>query len=217
MDFLNVSHLLSPHVLTEGFYNTYGYRCPEFTEIDWNNSVVMFGCSNCVGVGLKDDEIISSKLSAKLNVPVINLGIKGSSISTMWMLNTILKEKNILPKAIILLYTEITRFGIFKNNKLYKLGTWSLDDSIDKDIFMSWSEDSNSKTYSIFFKNNIRQLWNRQTKIIEASFFKNTSDVLEISFLETIDKASDNMHGGIETAARAADFFYERFKNERIY
>lgn len=54
--------------------NSQGYRCPEFDAIDWENSIIFFGCSHVFGIGLLDHETVANQLSLILNCPVINLG-----------------------------------------------------------------------------------------------------------------------------------------------
>ena len=61
--------------------NKHSYRTEQFADIDWANSVVIFGCSAVFGVGVDDADTISSQLSTLMNCPVINMGVGGSSIT----------------------------------------------------------------------------------------------------------------------------------------
>ena len=70
--------------------NSHRYRTAEFNQIDWKNSIVIFGCSHTFGIGIDDDDTISSNLSKITNVPVINMGIGGTSIAFSFYNNLIL-------------------------------------------------------------------------------------------------------------------------------
>jgi hypothetical protein len=65
--------------------NSQNYRAPEWDSIDWENSVVMFGCSQVFGVGVDEDQTLGYYLSELLNKPVINLGIPGGSSMALWI------------------------------------------------------------------------------------------------------------------------------------
>ena len=59
--------------------NPQGWRSPhDFNTLDWNNSVLVFGCSQVWGQGLGYSETLTSQLELRLNQPVINLGIMGA-------------------------------------------------------------------------------------------------------------------------------------------
>ena len=46
--------------------NQHGFRAPEWDQIDWKNSVVLFGDSCTYGVGISDDETIGFQLEQLL-------------------------------------------------------------------------------------------------------------------------------------------------------
>jgi hypothetical protein len=83
-------------------HNSQGYRAPEWKDVDWNNSVLVFGCSFVYGVGIRREETCTKNLSDLLKMPVINLGCNGSSPLFQWVNSTILRsEYNVKPKAVI--------------------------------------------------------------------------------------------------------------------
>lgn len=57
--------------------NSNGYRTYEFKDINWKNSVIIFGCSQVFGIGLDDEYTISNQLSKLIKCPVINMGMGG--------------------------------------------------------------------------------------------------------------------------------------------
>ena len=51
-----------------------GYRAKEFTDIDWSNSVLFFGCSWVFGVGI-DDPILTDIFTQQTGLDAVNLGM----------------------------------------------------------------------------------------------------------------------------------------------
>ena len=47
--------------------NSTGYRCPEWDQIDWSESILIFGCSQVFGIGVDDADTISDNLSRILS------------------------------------------------------------------------------------------------------------------------------------------------------
>ena len=89
--------------------NSSGYRCPEWDDIDWENSAVIFGCSETFGTGLAEDETISAQLSELLSMPVINMGKNGTSIEYNAVNNLILRKNFPTPKLVINYWTSPMR------------------------------------------------------------------------------------------------------------
>lgn len=81
--------------------NSQGYRAPEWNSIDWNNSVLFFGCSYVYGIGINAEQTCPHQLSLLLDNPVVNLGCPGGSPMFQWINTTLLKSHDIKPKAAI--------------------------------------------------------------------------------------------------------------------
>ena len=60
------------------------YRAPEWDTVDWQNSIVVFGCSHVFGEGLAENETLSHHLSKLTDRPVINLGQSGTGTMFSW-------------------------------------------------------------------------------------------------------------------------------------
>lgn len=106
--------------------NSQGYRCPEFDQVDWNNSILMFGCSNIFGTGVDDNEIISSLVSKQLNMPVINLAVCGSDDLLHFINSNILYEAGVRPRAVVYIWPGIYRISeLLGNNKVKNWGSWN--------------------------------------------------------------------------------------------
>ena len=61
-------------------FNYLGYRMnKELNEVDYDNHIAFFGCSNTVGIGLELEETFSYRIANQLGVDYINGAIGGAS------------------------------------------------------------------------------------------------------------------------------------------
>ena len=126
--------------------NSQGYRTEEFKSIDWENSVLFFGCSWVYGVGVDDSDTLSSKFKQQTNINSVNLGMP--SISNWYTVKNceILNTHNINPKAVINCMTYPTRFTLFHDDDTQThIGKWSAEDN--KSMFEKLSTDHNTSNY----------------------------------------------------------------------
>ena len=108
--------------------NSQNYRAPEWDSIDWENSVVMFGCSQVFGVGVDEDQTLGYYLSELLNKPVINLGIPGGSSMALWINTEKLLNYRINPLAVIYNWPSANRtVELIDNKKNLTTGPWIID------------------------------------------------------------------------------------------
>tara|TARA_R110000823_G_scaffold230090_12_gene357036 strand:- start:1559 stop:2320 length:762 start_codon:yes stop_codon:yes gene_type:complete len=192
-------------------FNEYGYRTEPFKLIDWNNSILMFGCSMCFGAGLKYEHTIGEQLSTLVDSPIINLGINGGS-PYVQMLNsnlllTYFQKNNIYPKAVIYLWPSLDRFPMFDNRIIYNMGPWSLNHNADHKQFMKYfSTNDNMKIHNQFaIQLCINFLW-KDIPVISGSFFKETATLLGKEILYNKDFARDMIHPGPISAKAAANY-----------
>lgn len=182
--------------------NKKGYRTVKFEKIDWKNSVVIFGCSNTFGVGLDDADTISAQLSRLINRPVINMGVGGSSILFSLYNNVILSSYYPTPKAVVNLWTSLDRTVYFYNKSIRSYGPWNFEKNNYMDL---WSEDlAHGKVNSLFSSMICKQLWKGKSSYYEASFFPETTKLLDCEILKITDLARDLTHPGIESTKNAA-------------
>ena len=98
--------------------NSHGYRTKQFDIIDWSNSVVILGCSCVFGTGINESDTISSILQKEINTPVINLGIGGTGADFQYNNLLRLKQNNIEPKKIIVLWPNPNRFMYYRSKDI---------------------------------------------------------------------------------------------------
>lgn len=184
--------------------NSLGYRAPEFDQIDWKESVVIFGCSMVFGIGIDDSETMSAQLENILGRPVINMGVGGSSI-TFALHNSIIL-KNICPKpyAVIQIWSGIDR-TVYYGKNLRHIGPWVLPQDSAGRFFHSWSEHGdNGLVHALMANMASRHLWSN-TRYIEASMFGTTSAAINCKQLGLgIDRARDMQHPGPKTVRNVA-------------
>lgn len=194
--------------------NSKGYRTIEFDKIDYNNSIFLFGCSMTFGHGLTENETISYHLEKLLNIPVINLGVRGSSIIFNVYNQVLLKEINCRPKAIINLWTSPLRHVYFQNTLVNHLGSWTTDIGRHHyTYFSSWHTDQSNVNITNQFNKKIAELIWSDTPHIQATFFPDTADLFGVKHFLPVDRAPDKTHAGPKTSMLVADFLASEYRS----
>jgi hypothetical protein len=199
--------------------NSQGYRTDEFEDINWQESVVIFGCSMAFGIGVTDCETVSSILSKIIDRPVINMAISASSIDYNLHNAIVLRSGYPKPKAVVDVWTGYDRTIMYKETQLMYLGPWSTQDFHDKtgpyvgiDYMQEWMQDTtHAQAQSLFNTKLSRQLW-KNTTHIEGSYFTHTSNLLGCFKITFYDQARDLYHPGLETNQALAEYLAEELK-----
>ena len=179
--------------------NQHRYRTEEFEKIDWGRSIVIFGCSQVFGVGLNDNDIISSHISNILQVPVINMGAPGTSNTFALHNSCILSENYPPPLAVIHMWSGVDRMVYYCPYHIESYGPWNLESSNFYDL---WSKDSSNPEMTTIFASKIaKQIWQQKTKFFEITAFKDTAKLLGCDQLVDHDPdfARDLIHFGKKT------------------
>ena len=108
-------------------YNSLGFRCKEFTDIDMDNYILFAGSSHTQGVGVKPDQTFAHLVSTVLKCDQVNLGVGGGGIDAVEhnLLMWFLKHKK-LPKAIIVEWPIYQRYmkDIHGQHNMAPAGAW---------------------------------------------------------------------------------------------
>lgn len=186
-------------------FNSNGYRCPEWKDIDWANSCVLFGCSNVAGVGLDDLDTLNTKLSYLLDRPVINLGMPRSSIQYSFYNSLILNDNFPTPWAVVQLWTAFDRLSYFYTDDIDSIGHWNEEYRL---LYQKWSESiENPLAHSCFLIQASRQLWRGKTRYVSGTTFSDhlfPQGYIDVE-IDYIDYARDMMHPGTETIINLAN------------
>ena len=111
--------------------NSQGYRAKEWSEYDWENTIVMVGDSCTTGVGIPNNLTVSEILSRRIGKEVVNLGVNGSSnMFVLYNLARVVKHFN--PYAVIVQWSVPDRYVNFSeestgNTRIEHRGSWSED------------------------------------------------------------------------------------------
>ena len=144
--------------------NSLGYRTREFNDIDWKESIVMFGCSYVFGIGVTDEHTIPYFLEQLSGRPVINMGIGGGSIQTSLHNSIILNDsKYPTPKAVVHILTDLDRYQLYGNNFVFHYGQWDI--SVGK-----FQTPDNMIPFNLMNIKMIRNLWKNKTIYFEGGF-----------------------------------------------
>lgn len=198
-------------------FNSNGYRCPEWGAISWADSIVVLGCSIVLGVGIDDSDTITSQLENKTNIPTVNLGIGGSSNQLM-LHNTIqLITNGLIPKAVVVVFTDPSRISLLGDKSTKTYGSWVLEKELGhseevRNFFHTWNADSNADTQGITCARAVELVW-KSTGIPVVTFQTYGSWCLDMGYkklVEPVDLARDLQHGGVESQKVWADQIKEQ-------
>jgi hypothetical protein len=197
-------------------FNSEGYRTQEFNNIDWANSVVIFGCSHVLGTGLDDKDTVSSQIENILGLPVVNMGVGGSSMFFNFHNSSILRDAYPTPRGVIMVWPQLDRITRYEKTYVEHLGAWNLEPN---DLMDIWNKNKyHAELNAVFISKITRQLWEDRCAYCEASWHENTASVLNVDHVHTAgynlidrflkdqpaDFSRDMYHSGIKTAYNAA-------------
>lgn len=185
--------------------NNKKYRTNDFKEVDWQNSIVVFGCSYVFGTGLADTDTITHNLSLLCNRPVINMGSPGSSIKYNFHNNLILKHHYPTPYAVVNVWTGYDRELLYYKKSIHNMGSWSTDLDYAKIIL---AEEYQLLTDSYFNITTCRNMWG--TKYVDCTLFNYNKKICDIDVIHIVDKARDLGHPGSKTSKLVADYIYNK-------
>jgi hypothetical protein len=181
--------------------NDDGYRTQQFRNINWSESVVVFGCSQTFGIGLPEEYTIPNQLSSILNVPAVNMGIGASSISAALHNSIILKNGYSRPKAVVYLWPAINRTIYYHEDHVQNHGPWYTSPG---DYFQLWNKtESHSISNALLAQMTVKTFW-KDIPFYEATLCQHTASAIGCEFIIRIDRARDIMHPGIQTSQNIA-------------
>lgn len=185
--------------------NEGGFRTKPFNQVNWEEAVVVFGCSFIFGIGLAEEDTLCYILEKKLGREVINLGIPGSAVDLNHYNSMILHENFPRPKAIVHCWTSLFRYSDFRNDQVV-----TATPSTNFYLQINWAKKSK------FFVQSDRIVWRNKVVYKEYSFFKESYKELNVPSLDTVDHARDLQHPGILTNQLAAERIAKDLRQQGI-
>lgn len=203
--------------------NSNGYRAPEWSAIDWKNSIVLLGCSMVFGVGVAEDETISHYLSEMLGKPVVNLGFPAGSNEIIFNNSVSLFENFGAPVAAITFWSTMDRFT-FYDSYPSNLGLWTTSEANVSgvslyELYNSLNETMiNQSVKSYYLEVANRNFWKGRAEYYSASFFPSASHYMRLDdFFDPDDHdARDLIHPGRNKNYEVAQKLYTVLKNRGI-
>jgi hypothetical protein len=185
-------------------YNSHGFRCAEF---DNTPSYIAIGCSHTEGVGLSAHQSWPARLANKLNQPVLNLGVGGSSFDTCFrLIDYYINYINVL--GVFVLEPPSSRFEIFE--QAIPITILPSDEfSGDRKVLRKYWITSRQNVYYNVKKNKLalQALCNiKQIPCISLS-----SDSPEVIGVFGNDSARDLLHYGILSHDYIASKFLDKY------
>lgn len=201
--------------------NANGYRCPEWKDVNWSESIVIIGCSIVMGVGVDDIDTLSARLEEQLNVPVINLGTGGSSNQLMLYNSLRLIENNIKPKAVSAVFSDPGRVSIFNDVRAQPIGPWVHQKGMyrpkeEKEFYNFWTGiGNNADIHGTMSAKAVELVWKSQgVPFLGLQVYGDwCPDMGYQKLTDPIDLARDLEHGGIETQKKWARELAPLIKN----
>ena len=140
--------------------NSQGYRCPEWNDCDWNNSILMLGAEEVFGPGVDEEFILPRLIESKLDIPVINLGFVRSSPTFHWVNSIRLVKENIKPIAVIYVWPDPIRYSEFVDASgviVENSGHWTTRTGLG----LAWARHkSQGKHFLRYLSSSCKLMWN---------------------------------------------------------
>ena len=189
-------------------YNSDGYRTKEFKEVDWKNSIVMFGCSVTNGIGLHEEDTITNRLEKQLDIPVINMGVGASSMLFNLHNLSILHDGYPAPKGVIVIWPTYKRIVEYGKFKFMPHGPWDMKPNSLIDVWLK--NDNHAVANAMFISKISRLMWKDKCQYLEYSWCSETTKILKCKKTSShIDLGRDLLHPGIKTANAIANLIAE--------
>jgi len=204
--------------------NTSGFRTTEFKNIDWQNSIVLLGCSCTFGIGLAEDETIAYELEQRLGRPVINLGIPGGSNQHIINVCSALREKFPTPAGIVINWSTGDRFPYYFKYDQYQVGPWDTTSVRGSDLIRDgvnisklWEnryfDRYNELCESYYLSRTANAIWKDITKYVTISQFTDAAHAMRVDKFFEIDLgARDLLHPGHASSIKIAEYLYSKLK-----
>lgn len=185
--------------------NSHGYRCAEFSEVSWKDSILIFGCSNSFGIGLDDKETLDHLIEDYSGITTLNLSVPGSSIEFAMHNSMNFKKKFGNPKAIIFVWTSHLRTVRYFKSTTH-IGAWSQKKYLE--LISDFDHQKSTATINYFIT---KEIW-KDVPQFHCTFFPDVAFLLDVPLLPKLDFSRDG-HPGPESTMESAKFIWNNLKS----
>jgi hypothetical protein len=190
--------------------NSYGYRCPEFDTIDWENSYVLLGASNIFGEGVLEDETISYYLEQMLREPVINLGFAAASNQHLLLTMSMLAKKH-KPKKWIVSYLDSSRWLHWDSTTMNPIDVQAHRASHEQFCGEPWPQLMESLDwYSSQSRVSVQAI--AKSNMIEFGFGEQIDKDWNVKAFDLVDEGRVAQHPGPQTNKMIAEWLYKEIR-----
>lgn len=205
--------------------NSNGYRTKEWDDIDWKESIVLFGCSNTFGVGLDEDETISYHLSKRTGRYVVNLGFPSGSNELIVNNCAAMIKYFGIPYGVVINWTTTDRFRYYTSNDYHELGPWINENSLNGYHFteyvnliklweLTFADPNNELAKNYYWSTYTDAMLQGRTKYCKISYFATTAHYTRSMACFEIDQgARDKIHPGEKNSIEIAEFLTNELKD----
>lgn len=173
--------------------NDSGYRTKEWLDIDWENSIVLLGCSTAFGIGVAYDETIAYHLEQLTGKFVVNMGAPAGSNNFLFYNSMLISKNYPTPYAVVHVWTGLDRFVFFNEDDIKHSGIWNMD---KHDTTCLIGDGCNPIIHAKFLSLASRLFWEEKTNYYHCSFFEESSYHLGCDYVAIDNKSRDLIHPG---------------------
>lgn len=195
--------------------NNSGYRTYNWDEVNWEDSILLLGCSCTYGVGVAEDETLAYLLEKISGKKVINLGSPAGSNSLIVTLLSLALEKFPKPKAVVINWTAGDRYRHYFRNRFFDVGPWNSKNLFGKseivdgisigDAWESRYLNRYNELAENFYLAKMAKAMCSSTKYVSLSYFDYIAHYTRSDFFVPADiSARDMLHPGANIHLQAA-------------
>ena len=197
-------------------FNSYGYRSPEFDEVEDGNFILVSGCSHTVGIGNRYKDLWWVKLGEQLDMPVVNLAQESYGPDFMFY-NTNLWINRKYPTPKIAIYQHPVTNRVMKTFIGNSINMYSDTDDLENENVMH-----NCAFRHGMYTDALTNMWNALGVPCYHWGFQPDAEVANIFATNCIhqitggDRARDDTHDGPGAHTNAYEYLLPLCKNDKI-
>ena len=199
-------------------WNSNGYRCREWQDISWAASHVIMGCSYALGLGVDDQDTISSEIPESVNLAQCGVSVYHVQYNTIRLI-----QNGLIPKTVKIIVPDLARSTFWSQDTWVDLTPhdirtrwYGLPENV-RDYYQGWlSMEPNAELASYMTILGVQALWRShgaECDLYHHWIPNNTQFQVGPALPDIVDWARDVQpngfgHPGRQTLALWRDFIY---------
>ena len=192
--------------------NSKGFRAPEFENIDWNNTVVIFGASDAFSIGVDEKDTLSVRLSEITGKSVVSLGVCKASITHTLHNLAIFRKFFPKPAGIIMMWPPKGNVGYYYPDRVQKYS--DIEPDINIPLVREWHTSNHHIEAHNLANSYVCEQICKDIPYYATCSLTSTASVMQCEHIDLLclDKSRDLEHGGIESLKVAAKTLASKLK-----